>query len=383
MLLPNFYHPFFLYCVKTPTNDDGNFGELEFLCTFVAKSKPLSKTRQSIANRTVSKSLPEHQPIVRNTLLQRVVAFLSKVTEIYCIADDFCKEYEQELNKKALSLSNPSPNTPKTRNRKGRMSDAEMITILVLFHSNTFRNFKHFYLFYICRELKDEFPNLLSYTQFVERMPRVAVPLLLFLKLALMGECTGITFIDSTRIPVCENKREYSNRVFKGYAHKGKSTMGWYYGFKLHLLCNERGELLNFALTKANVVDRNPEVFNNLTKDLFGKPYADKGYISQSLFASLFDRGIHIVTGIRTNMKNRLMNVHDKIMLRKRSIIETINDMLKNVAQIVHTRHRSISNFIVNLLAGMAAYAFYDTKPSINMEFEMEGETEVKQLTLF
>ena len=111
-----------------------------------------------------------------------------------------------------------------------------MITILVLFPSNTFRNFKHFYLFYVCRELKEEFPNLLSYTRFVERMPRVAVPLLLFLKLALMGECTGITFIDSTRIPVCENKREYSNRVFKGYAHKGKSTMGWYYGFKLHLL---------------------------------------------------------------------------------------------------------------------------------------------------
>ncbi len=194
---------------------------------------------------------------------------ISKVTEIYCIADDFCKEYELELNKKALSLSNPSPNTPKTRNRKGRMSDAEMITILVLFHSTTFRNFKHFYLFYVCREPKEEFPNLLSYTRFVERMPRVA------------------------------------------------------------------------------------------------------------------DRGIHIVTGIRTNMKNRLMDEYDKIRLRKRSIIETINDMLKNVAQIVHTRHRSVSNFIVNLLAGMAAYAFYDTKPSINMEFEMEGEAEVKQLTLF
>ena len=192
---------------------------------------------------------------------------ISKVTEIYCIADDFCKEYELELNKKALSLSNPSPNTPKTRNRKGRMSDAEMITILVLFHSNTFRSFKHFYLFYVCRELKEE--------------------------------------------------------------------------------------------------------------------YADKGYISQSLFASLFDRGIHIVTGICTNMKNRLMDVYDKIMLRKRSIIETINDMLKNVAQIVHTRHRSVSNFMVNLLAGMAAYTFYDTKPSINMEFEMEREAEVKQLTLF
>ena len=140
---------------------------------------------------------------------------ISKIMEIYYIADNFCKEQELELNKKALSLSNPSPNTPKTRNRKGRMSDAEMITILVLFHSNTFRNFKHFYLFYVCRELKEEFPHLLSYTRFVERMPRVAIPLLLFLKLALMGECTRITIIDSARIPVCENKREYSNRVFK------------------------------------------------------------------------------------------------------------------------------------------------------------------------
>lgn len=263
------------------------------------------------------------------------------------------------------------------------MSDAEMITILVLFHSNTFRNFKHFYLYFVREKLIDDFPDLLSYTRFVERMPRVAIPLLLFLKLALMGECTGITFIDSTRIPVCENKRQFSNRVFKGYAHKGKSTMGWYYGFKLHLLCNERGELLNFALTKANVDDRNPKVFNDLTKDLFGKLYADKGYISQSLFASLFDRGVHIVTGIRSNMKNRLMDIHDKIMLRKRSIIETINDMLKNVAQIVHTRHRSLSGFIVNLLAGMAAYAFYDTKPTINVEFEWEETSSTKQLTLF
>ena len=135
-----------------------------------------------------------------------------------------------------------------------------------------------------------------------------------------MRECTGITFIDSTRIPVCENKREYSNRVFKGYTHKGKSTMGWYYGFKLHLLCNERGELLSFALTKANVDDRIPDVFNNLTKDLFGKLYADKGYISQSLFASLFDRGVHIITGIRSNMKNRLMDVYDKIMLVKEAL---------------------------------------------------------------
>ncbi|MDO5075207.1 MAG: transposase [Bacteroidales bacterium] len=128
---------------------------------------------------------------------------------------------------------------------------------------------------------------------------------------------------------------------------------------------------------------RNPQVFNYLTKHLFGNLYADKGYISQSLFETLFDRGIYIVTGIRCNMKNRLMNVYDKIMPRKRCIIETINDILKNVAQIVHTRHRSIENFCVNLMAAMAAYCFYDTKPSINVEFFKEEGIESKQLTFF
>ena len=306
---------------------------------------------------------------------------LSKVTEIYCIADDFCKEFEAEYRKKALSVDYCSENTPKTRQRKGRMSDAELMTILILFHNNTFRNFKHFYIGYVLKHMQKEFPHALSYSRFVERMPRIAVQFTLFLKLVLMGECTGISFIDSTRIPVCEPKRQARNRVFKGLASKGKSTMGWYYGFKLHLLCNNRGEILNFALTKANVDDRNPKVFNNLTKDLFGKLYADKGYISQGLFQTLFHRGIHIVTGIRSNMKNKLMSLYDKLMLRKRAIIETINDMLKNVAQIVHTRHRSVANFLVNLMAGIAAYCFYETKPEINIDFISEHQAEQKQLT--
>lgn len=142
-------------------------------------------------------------------------------------------------------------------------------------------------------------------------------------------------------------------KVFKGIAEKGKSTMGWYVGFKLHLLCNENGEILNFVLTKANVDDRNDDVINTLTNKAFGKLYADKEYISQSLFGKLWDDGIHIVTGLRSNMKQQLMPIYDKIMLRKRSIIESINGMLKNVAQLVHTRHRSVHNFIMNLLAAM------------------------------
>ncbi len=111
------------------------------------------------------------------------------------------------------------------------------------------------------------------------------------LRLACFGECTGISFVDSTCIPVIHNKREFSMKVFKGIAAKGKSTMGWYVGFKLHLLCNEKGELVNFVLTRANVDDRQESVIDTLTDKVFGKLYADKGYISQSLFGHLWTRG--------------------------------------------------------------------------------------------
>ena len=110
-------------------------------------------------------------------------------------------------------------------------------------------------------------------------------------------------------------------------------------------------------LTKANVDDRNGKVIDTLTDNVFGKLYADKGYISQSLSGKLFDDGIHIVTGLRSNMKQRLIPFYDKIMLRKHSIIESLNDMPKNVSQLVHTRHRSFHNFLMNLLAAMARTA--------------------------
>lgn len=212
-------------------------------------------------------------------------------------------------------------------------------------------------------------------------MPRVAVPLAMFLQLCCLGHCTGISYVDSMCIPVCHNKRICRNKVFKGYAEIGKSTMGWFFGFKLHLICNERGELISFMLTKANVDDRNPEVFNRLAENIFGKLYADKGYISQSLFDTLFSNGVYIVTGLKSNMKNRLMSFYDKIMLRKRSVIETINDELKNVAQVVHSRHKSVFNFCINMLAALCAYSFFDKKPAINVDFSIEGFD--GQLTLF
>lgn len=163
------------------------------------------------------------------------------------------------------------------------ISDAEVITILICFHFNTYRNFKHYYLSCVCGQWKHLFPRRFSYNRFVEIMPRCFVALTMFLRLACLGECTGISFVDSICIPVVHNKREFNMKVFKGIAAKGKSTMGWYVGFKPHFLCNEKGELVNFVLTRANVDDRQESVIDTLTDKVFGKLYADKGYISQSL----------------------------------------------------------------------------------------------------
>jgi hypothetical protein len=189
-----------------------------------------------------------------------------------------------------------------------------------------------------------------------------------FLNTVCFGSCTGITFVDSTSIRVCHNKRIRRNRVFEGIARTGKNTMGWFYGFKLHLVCNDKGELLSFCLTPGNVDDRDPQTLKTLTKKLFGKLFGDKGYIPASLFETLFNNGVHLVTGIRSNMKNRLMSFYDRIMLRKRSVIETMNDELKNICEVEHTRHRAIHNSVMNLIAALAAYCFFDKKPAIRFD---------------
>ena len=298
-----------------------------------------------------------------------------KIIEIYCIADDFCKEFDQEIKKHRISHTTQS----KKRNRPNKLSDSEMITILLCFHFGTFRNFKHYYLFYVCRHMTKEFPELLSYSRFIALQSKLFIPLAMFLKLVCFGECTGITYVDSTKVSVCHNKRIKRNKVFKGIAESGKSTMGWFFGFKLHLTCNDRGELLSFCLTKGNVDDRNLDLWEVLSKDLFGKLYGDKGYISPTLFESLFSNGVHLVTGIRSNMKNKLMSFYDKILLRKRAVIETINDELKNICHLEHSRHRGTANVLINLLACLAAYSFFPKKPGI----KFERETGRKQLTMF
>lgn len=299
-----------------------------------------------------------------------------KVTALFCIIDDFCQHFEAENAGKLLL----GEDGVRRRRRKASLSDSEIMTILLYFHFGSFRNFKHYYLFFIKGTLISYFPNAVSYNRFVELESRVFFPLMFFLNLQAFGRCTGITFVDSTMIPVCHNLRRYANRVFKGIATAGKGTMGWCHGFKLHLACNDRGEIIAFVLTGANVSDKDPKVFEVLAKRLYGKLFADKGYISQKLFNSLFEDGIQLVTGLRVNMKNKLMPFYDRMMLRKRHIIETINDMLKNTAQLVHSRHRSLANFIMNVISALGAYCFFENKPKALGGYTIEN---TKQLSLF
>ena len=227
---------------------------------------------------------------------------------------------------------------------------------------------KHFYLYFVKIHLNHLFPNTVSYNRFTELMQAAALPMTLFLKSQCMGKGTGISFIDSTPIRVCKNKRIKRNKVFKGLATTGKSTMGWFHGFKLHLVVNDKGEILNFMITQGHLDDREPLKNHSFVKKLKGKLFADKGYINKKLTEVLFLDGLHLITNIRNNMKNVLMELKDKILLRKRSVIETINDELKNICQVEHSRHRSFGNFVTNLIAGLIAYSFFDKKPAIKYQ---------------
>ena len=278
--------------------------------------------------------------------------------EMFCQVDDFCNLFmpswetcllEQGLQKKTWQC---------------QMSSSEIMTILILFHQQRYRNFKTFYTEHVQKYLKKEFPDLLSYSRFVEQKKRVTIPLFFFM-LSLSKSQTGIYFIDSTPLKVCHIKREKQHKVFLGSAKKSKSTMGWYFGFKLHILINSAGEIMSLKLTDATTDDRVPVM--ELASGLFGKLFGDKGYISKDLKEKLLATGVALMTKVKKNMKGVFMSDFDRILLRKRAIDESVTDQLKNISQIVHTRHRSMDNFLVNLIAGLTSYSLQPKKPSLDV----------------
>lgn len=280
--------------------------------------------------------------------------------------DEFCQLFEPVWKQHLLAENE------KRRNRERTLSLSEVMTILILFHTHGYRNLKQFYLEFVSVHLTTEFPDLVSYPRFLQFEQEALIPLAAYLQTR-RGTCTGTSFVDATKLVACENLRIPQHRQFAEVAKRGKTSTGWFYGFKLHLTVNDCGELLSWFVTPGNVDDRKP--VPHLAKRLWGKLFGDKGYISNPLKLLLIEQNLELMTKPKKNQKNVTpLLAEDKILLRKRAIIETVIDQLKNISQIEHTRHRSFWNFLVNLISGLIAYSWREKKPALSYD--------VKELSL-
>src|SRR5436305_6993421 len=224
------------------------------------------------------------------------------ILPLFCDIDDFCLLFEPPWKRRLLAAG-------RRRDRVSALCLSEVMTIIVLFHSSAYRNFKSYYTEHVMKNLPWAFPRLTSYSRFVELMPSALVPLCGYLQTR-KGRCSGISFIDSTSLKVCHNRRIHSHKVFAGCARRGKTSVDWFFGFKLHLVVNDCGELLALRLTPGNTDDRRP--VPEMVKGLFGKLFGDKGYISQPLFETVYDVQVQMVTKLKAKMKNRIVSVFDK-----------------------------------------------------------------------
>lgn len=286
----------------------------------------------------------------------------NKVIEIFCEVDDFLKEFDEFETKKLISKGETM-----YRNRKSTMSLSEKMTIYICFHLSSYTNFKRYYNELVKPQWADMFPNLITYERFNQTQDRLFIPLLLYLNNCKLGKCTGISFVDSTTLHVCHIKREKQHKVFMGMATKSKSTMGWFFGFKLHLIINDKGEILSFSLSRANKDDRDEDIMKNMVEQIFGKLVGDRGYISEKLAQYLWNNGVELIYKRRKNMKEMNLSDTDKVLIRKRALIETVNDELKNICCLQHTRHRAVQGFLNNLVTALIAYQFLDKKPTLKL----------------
>ena len=295
------------------------------------------------------------------------------IITLFCNIDDFFLAYEKWQATHCLPETTPQ----ETRGRPRQLHPSEVMTILIAFHQSGYRMFKHFYQRHVCVYWRAEFPHLVSYSRFVQLKKEVLM-LLTFYFHVHSGECSGISFVDSTRLRVCDNKRISSHSVFAEHAGRSKTSMGWFYGFKLHLIINEKGDLLGFQVTPGNTDDRQP-LWELSSEGFFGKLYGDKGYISKDLREFLKAQGINLCYKVRKNMKPLPLSISDEVLLKKRTIIESVIKELKTQTQVEHSRHRSFANFQVNVISALIAYQLLESKPSVNIS-ELQGTSDLPVL---
>lgn len=284
-----------------------------------------------------------------------------KLIEIYCQADDLCRSFETWLLANHPELYRPN---------KGSFSDAEVLTVVICYHLSGFKCFEYYYRQMILIDLADWFPSAPSYSYFLQLQPRVqAQAYFLQQQKAAEAARTGFYFVDSKKLPVCDNRRIHAHKVFDGFAGHGKSSTGWFYGFKIHLVINQLGEIVAAETTPGNVADNNPQLLTHLLAGLKGKCVGDKGY-QTGLFQKYYEQGLHLIVKPKKNMKSCAlpMVMKDKLLAQKRGLIESVNDLLMTLCDIDHTRHRSPANAFVNLFAGLIAYSFFDNRPTLLLE---------------
>lgn len=205
------------------------------------------------------------------------------LTKIFCEIDDFCKHFEKQFNKRLLASGKNQ------RERPCSLQASEVMTICVYYHASGYKTFKDYYEKHVVVSMTRDFNKLVSYNRFIELRQKVMVPLMTFVQLSAMRRCTGISFIDSFALDVCHPKRISSHKVFDGLVQRGKTSTGWFYGFKLHIVINNCGEILACCITPGNVSDCNKSILIRLTKKVFGKLFGDKGYIvNKQLLNSYF-----------------------------------------------------------------------------------------------
>lgn len=290
---------------------------------------------------------------------------MNQLTRIFCELDDFYKEYDSYMKAHLL----PAPSLTTHRGPKPRLTESEIMTLLVAFQYSGFRNFKNFYNGFVAVYWKSAFPDLVSYHHFISIMSRVIFPLLLFTQLN-SGKQTGIYYIDSTVLPACHYKRSGRNKTFENIAKYGRTSVGRFFGLKLHLVINDQGELIAFKMTKGNRHDVKEAA--PLLKKLKGFAFGDKGYIGKELFENLLEKGLKLITRVRKNMKKKTLSKLEKQLLNQRGIIETVIDHLKHRYQIWHTRHRSPLHAITHLMAALVAYTIEPLKISAIKRLNMD-----------
>jgi len=280
---------------------------------------------------------------------------LDRLEEVFCEVDDFCKAFQAEFEARMIGCGRGS------RGPESGLCDSEIITLLLVLHSSGFKYLKTFYNGPWGEALQRYFPGMPCYERFVALQKRVFMPLTLFM-FSKLGKKTGIYYIDSTALPVCHNKRIRRHKTFAGLAERGKTTMGWFFGFKLHLVFNELNEIVALKMTPGNVSDTAP--VPSLTKDLIGKLFGDKGYIGKKLAEELLRRGLALFTRVRKNMKSLPISMLDKALLNGRNMAETIIGKIKAFSSLNLPKHRLPINGFLHILAAVTAYQINPIKPN-------------------